>query len=190
MALFSKKEKPPVEDDGPDFIATPQILPGWGTIPARFEYGQRPIEQMDSPPALAGIAPDGLGHILPVQNAESNLAFLRSEFPFVAIMPFPRRIKTIVFEAGNINQAVNIDLGSAQLIRFRGNADYYVSPNGTAVLPTVANNGPGNDMNTSLYKPESEWLYCGGLKQLSVVAAVPCIVTVMMYETENWQQVN
>lgn len=112
---------------------------------------------------LAGIQQPG-SPIVQVQNVESDLAGLRAMLPFLPIMLTPRIIKTAFMAAANSPVDLEVPT-SAALVKFRGPLDYYVSFGGRAVVPIAG----GDIDNASIYKPEGEWFYIGGVKSIGVV---------------------
>lgn len=151
---------------------------------APFDPHVPQLRDADSVDPLAGIAPNG--HLLPVQDSHVDLASLRGRYPFLPIIRFPPEIRYAVFDGTNINQPQNVYLGQAVLCMIKGNADFYVSAEGNAVVPTVANIGANRDQVAALYKPEGMF-YTGGINQLSVISgAVGCVVCIAIYRPEEY----
>lgn len=165
----------PGRDRAPDFMSAPDELTMRQTpmAPLVAFNGKAPNlmeTDISEVPPLAAVAPNG--NVIPVQNIEADLRQLRSEMPFLHIVSRPQAVTTLFFAAGNAPQNVDVP-GNVSLVRFRGNLDYYVNFDGTASVPTV-----GVPATGTLYRPEGQWYYCGGLNQVSIVAAaVNTIVT-------------
>lgn len=108
----------------------------------------------------------------------AKLAALRAQNPFVPFLPLPDKVITLNLSANNPAD-INVPQGS-QFLRFSGNADYYISMNGNASVPTVADN-TNNAGNSSIYKPEDVFYTCQESLSLSAVAPANAIVTVQIW---------
>lgn len=163
-----KVTQPKMDQFGRSY-ADPVILqPDWSQHYNADPFQSQPPNMIDQDIStvdpLAGIKSPG-EPVIPVQNVESDLIFLRAELPFIPIMKFPRTIKTAYMAAANTPTDIIVPEGAA-LVKFRGPGDWYVSMGGRAIVP-----GAGGDVdNASIYKPDAEWFYCGGIRQISVVA--------------------
>lgn len=109
------------------------------------------------------------------QSAPDNLRALRLQFPYLEVIPVPARSTSIA-----LGTAVSLDVaipdGMVAMI-LRGNADYYVSFNGAAGIPTV-----GGVDTQSVYKPEGYVMYVGNKRSFSAIAPnAGTIVTAMFY---------
>lgn len=140
------------------------------------------IEEVDSVDPLAGIAPMPGGPVIPVQNIESDLAWLRGELPFIPVMKFPTTVVSIFLPLAGTAADLIVPDGTV-LGLFRGNLEYYVNAQGRAAVPS-ATSGEGN-----LYKPEHAWFYIGGHKQFSVVGtANNTFVQLVCLSPTNWNR--
>lgn len=133
---------------------------------------------------------DVQGDMFPAQNQFTDLMFLRSQFPYLPIMPFPNRSISVVLSA---NKAVDIRIPSGtSLIMFKGNGDFYVSDKGNAELPDQAGNANASQSDAtntaaSIYKPENALWYTSGRSSLSLISPSDNVVVSMLcYFTENW----
>ena len=147
--------------------ANPDLLaPDWSQFYNADPFNSQPpnmigqdISKVDP---LAGISTPN-GPILEVQNIESDLLNLRAELPFLPVVKFPRNVFS-VFLAANVAGDINVPTGAA-LVKFTGPGDWYVSSAGRAQVPSATM----DPEQAAIYKPDSEWFYCGGIKQFSVV---------------------
>lgn len=179
MAFLGRKKDDP--DKGDNFIGEPQLYPGgMNPITLSFDNIRQDPHMVDTVDPFAGIYSPVDQHVMPVQNEQTNLAFFRGSFPFVPIVPFPAFSRVVALVAG---VSMDVQVGNHQLVRFKGNGDYYISAQNRARIPVV---GDASDQNQSLYKPEDEWYYIGGVKQISVIApGADIVVNFMFYTTEN-----
>lgn len=160
----------PSADRFGESYANPDLLnPAWSKFYQADPFQSQPAnlinEEISTVAPLAAIKQPG-EPITQVQNVESDLLLLRMELPFLPIVKYPRTVKTL-FLGANIAGDIAIP-GGAALVKFRGPLDYYVSFGGRAVVPTAASvlENPDND---SIFRPEGEWYYIGGINQISVV---------------------
>lgn len=179
MAFLGRKKVD--EDKGDDFIGAPDFIPGFAVpVTPSFDYTRPAPLQVDTVDPLAALRSPVDKHIMPVQNAETDLAFLRQMYPFVPIMPFPNFCRAVALAA---NTNTDVQCGNHSLVKFKGNGDYYVSMQGRASVPIIGDPSSGNQ---SIYKPEDEWFYIGGVSQISLIApGADIVVNVMFYTTNN-----
>ncbi len=183
MAFFGRKK---VDDDkGDDFIGTPEMFQGnFRPITPSFDHIRPAPVQVDNVDPMAGLQSAIDKHVMPVQNNQSNLAYFRSSFPFVQIVPWPAFSKVVALAAG---VAFDMSCRDKMLVRFKGNGDYFVSFDNKARVPLV---GDDDTQNQSLYKPEDDWYYIGGKNQLSIIApGADIVVCAQFFTTENWPKV-
>lgn len=107
------------------------------------------------------------------QGPHNDLIAMRIQFPYLEIVPFPARAKSILCSA-NVARDLELPDGTVAIV-IRGNDDYFVSMNGNADIPTTDND------SQSVYKPEGYMIYVGNVHSMSVIAAQDTIVSVMCY---------
>lgn len=180
MTFFGRKKVD--TDQGDDYISPPNLIHGsFVPLVASFDHTRPAPHQIDSVDPLAGLVSPVDNHVMPVQSNQSNLAYFRSSFPFVPIVPWPAFSKTIALAAG---VAVDVPCGDQMLVKFKGNGDYYISFDNAARVPIV---GDLSTQNQSVYKPEDDWYYIGGKRQFSVIApGADIVVCALFYTTDNW----
>lgn len=137
----------------------------------------------------AGVHVQGIGDVTP-QGPNNDLAFLRSRFPFLPIMPFPNNVAGVFLPVALTPDEIQFPDGTT-LVLFRGSNDYFVSLHGNAEVPSAANapSAKSGGLRTvkSIYKPEGFFFYVGNVKTVSVVAPnANTFVTVLCYSTNNW----
>jgi len=92
---------------------------------------------------------------------------LRAQVPFTTIVPLPDTVVTGVL-AANTPQDFRIP-SACQMVRFKGNGDYYVSANGNAQVP-LATDTANQNFNSAMYKPEEFFYFVGEAQSVSIVA--------------------
>jgi hypothetical protein len=114
------------------------------------------------------------------RSFNSKLSAIRSQNPFIEILPLPDTVITRVC-AGGVGTALDFNIPSGcQFIRFKGNADYYISLNGNASVPVLADN-TNNAGNSSMYKPEDVFFFVAEMNSVSVIAPAAAIVTMQCF---------
>jgi hypothetical protein len=93
----------------------------------------------------------------------NDLLDLRSQFPFVPIMPWPVGVIGVIAGPTAPSDMVFPD-GTVAFI-LSGNGDYYASMQGPAEIPTVAN----LQQNKSIFRPEFSWFYTKS-NRISIIA--------------------
>lgn len=129
-------------------------------------------EELDSVPPTTSFAPE-FQRVSP-EGPRQDLAYIRSRFPFVPIMPVPDDVVSIVCAVAN--QAYQLPLpDGTTIVRLAGDGqDYWV--NFEHQFITLANmNNPTSDAlrNQSLFRPDYSYFYTGKLTELSVGSATP-----------------
>lgn len=119
-------------------------------------------------PEMTSLQPMPGGVELPAQNIETDLMALRASLPFVPMMKWPKSIVSVFLPTAGLAVDLTVPNG-AVLGRFSGNADYFISAEGRAIVPGAAGFDPAQ---ASIYKPEWNWFYIGGFSQFSVVSPV------------------
>lgn len=116
-------------------------------------------------------------------SPQTDLAHLRSEFPFLGIMPPPYRVVALALTQ-NVAAALPIPDGAKMMV-MRGNMDYYVSFQGAAVVPTTLNTNPNinpAEWPQSFYAPEGFPIYVGQSVDCSIISPfIGCVVTVAFW---------
>lgn len=126
-----------------------------------------PFPEMATSPDYPGMQP---------ATPDDILAYYRTVYPFLPILPLPASIVTVVL-AANVAQDITIPDGTA-LAAFRGNADYYVSWQGAATVPAAAALPYGEVISKAAFKPEYAFFMLANNRQLSIVAPGNAIVQV------------
>ena len=103
-----------------------------------------------------------------------KLMALRTQNPFISIMPFPNESVGLALSAG-VAQDINLPEGT-KMVMFSGNGEYYVSRKGIAQVPTLNDPFTGSIMN-----PEFSFMYVEEIRQLSAVAPYDMKLTVHCY---------
>jgi hypothetical protein len=158
------------------------------TLPASGSNRSQEYSPISQVPETVGVAPFP-GVELPAQNAMSDLLFLRSEFPFLPIMPFPHRTISRVMTA-NVPQEIPVPDGCMMGL-IQGTADYYVSRHGAASVPATTNTAGSmqtqDNAEEALFRPEFAFFYLNGVSAFSVVAPTTgTIVQMAFWKTSNW----
>lgn len=110
------------------------------------------------------------------QGPVNMLARLRYEFPYVPFVPFPNQVRTIALTQNQPRDIIIPD--GAAAIKFFGSGAYYVSNQGNAEIPTVAN----DFTSQSVYKPEHFAFYVAGVRTLSLISPdAGCVVTMIAF---------
>lgn len=79
-----------------------------------------------------------------------KLMALRTQLPFIPIMPFPNESLAYLLLAG-VAQDINLPSGT-KAVMFSGNGEYYVTRKGRAQIPTaVHEDGSGAIMNPEFF---------------------------------------
>jgi len=110
------------------------------------------------------------------KNPREDLAYIHNQFPFVPILPLPDVITKVLVA----NVAQYIDIPSATvLVQFKGTGDFWLSWFDVAAIPVAGadNNAPA--IGNAVYNPTGQWYYSNNVRQLSVIANMPCIVQVL-----------
>lgn len=98
-----------------------------------------------------------------------QLIALRSQHPFVDIVPLPAKNLLVVAAINNDVREVQLP-GNCQMVRFSANTvDFYVSFQGNVQMPPVEEVTNGNG---SMYAPTHQWYYVKGLRSLSIGLAL------------------
>jgi hypothetical protein len=117
----------------------------------------------------------------PPLNPTSDLMALRSQFPFLPVMPFPTVVKTVVL-AANVAQDLVLADGTT-VAMFFGSADFFLSREGNAVIPSSVNVAKA----FSIFKPDRFLWYTRGMQNVSVISATAgCTVQALCYITQGW----
>lgn len=142
---------------------------------------------VSSIPETIAVAPFP-GVEFPAQNSTTDLMFLRAQFPFNKIMPFPSRAISAALIANTPYELIVPD--GAVVGQFSGGGIYYVSRNGNAQIPSASNTAGSMSANDSavdsLLSPENNLWYLGGIKSFSLIAASNMVVQLLAWKCENW----
>lgn len=123
--------------------------------------------------------------LIAVQNANAvddfakrmsnpKLTAIRAQLPFIPIMPFPNTSLSFALTA---NKSVDINLPSGtKLVMFSGNAEYYISRNGNAEIPT------GSGSVGVVMNPEFFLWYVEEVNQMSAIAPFDMRLTVHCFQ--------
>ena len=142
--------------------------------------------QLDTVDPLAAEYP-GMTQFMPsippmaLQDEFNLLMQLRNNNPFLQIIRPPNIVKGILLAA---TTPVDVPIPDAvQLVRFKGNNDYYVSFKGKATIPLAAGLTP-NDITDSMFRPEEGIYFIGNIAMLSLIASnAATAVTISMWST-------
>lgn len=110
-----------------------------------------------------------------LDNSQSlRMLQLRANNPFVPILQLPRSAVALVL-VPNVAKDIVIPSGAKYAVT-RGNADYYLSVNGNAFVPTV-------DVLEAapIFRPDGLAFYVENTLSMSVVSSVAAIVTTHFY---------
>lgn len=123
----------------------------------------------------------GMAAVREIMNSVSNpiLIALRSQHPFVSIVPFPMRSILVVASKNNDVRDIQLPDG-CQMVQFsaRDTVDFFVGVNGQCVMPALEDLTGG----AAIYNPTGQWYYCMGLRSLSVgIATIGAAVAVQCY---------
>lgn len=130
------------------------------------------------------------GSVFPAQSPFTDLMFIRAQYPYIPVFPFPHRVVNLRLSP-NSPYDMAIPEG-ATLCRLSANGEFYVSNKGNAELPDQKGNANlGNDLATntaaSLLNPDFGMFYVGGIKALSFISPSDgVIVCGAFWFTENW----
>lgn len=128
---------------------------------------ERAMKEISTVPELAGIRPMPGGVEFTAQNIDTDLMGLRAQMPFLPIAQWPKSIRGVFLPTAGVPGVIEIPSG-AVLGRFTGTADYFVSMEGQAQIPTATT---PSDIG-SIFRPEWAWWYIGGVTQPSIVSSV------------------
>lgn len=126
----------------------------------------------DVPPAGLAFNSDSLALSAP---RNEKLLRLRTMNPFLVLEQLPNAVRCLVLVA-NVAQDLPIPPG-AKIMTLRGNADYYVSPTGSASVPTASNTEGG----APIYRPDGVHWFVEEMQGVSIVAPDNAVVTAEFY---------
>lgn len=130
------------------------------------------------------------GERFPAQSPFTDLMFLRAQYPYIPIFPFPHRVVNLRLSPNSPNEMAIPE--GATICRLTANGEFYVSNKGNAELPDQKGNANlGNDLATntaaSLLNPDFGLFYVGGIRALSFISPSDgVIVSGAFWFTENW----
>lgn len=147
--------------------------------------GGRMLDLGDVPITTALVAPDGTTGFTP-ESATTLLMALRSEFPFMPIIPLPTSYESVFLDTAGFAEDIFIPNGCS-LMMIRGSADYYMSTYGNAAVPTAVNTLSSANANKvkSFYAPQGLMFYVGGISSISIVSPTASTIVTAMFWTPD-----
>lgn len=136
------------------------------------------LSQIDE---MTAVGPEFLDQFAPYtpQGPVNSLMALRSRFPFLPILPFPSMVRSFNLAAG---VATDLQIPPAMALgMFAGDAGYWVSRSGRAVVPVtgVANGDIGGSQ--SIYSPDGLYFYLNGITEFSLISTAGANVSLMLW---------
>lgn len=140
---------------------------------------QHPADKLDPVAAFTGIqAPDGT--VFKSQNALSELAQLRTRFPFLSITPIPQ-VMTAVCVSPNTSYELKIP-DTAVMGCLRSDGDFYASFSGRCQAPNLLTGELGS---SQMVNPDFGWLYISDKRVLHVLSVTAGRVVQLQYFTRD-----